>query len=61
MDKIFFTIAILMSILGGIGWVKCIVKLTQTDFNPPYKAEVLYGVGTVTGAGAIIGWLDIKD
>lgn len=50
-----------VTILGCVGWVKCIVKLTHTDFNAPYKAEVLYGVGILTGAGAIIGWIDIED
>ena len=44
-----------------MGWVKCVIKLVKTDFQAPYKAEVIYGIGTFTGAGAIIGWIDIKE
>lgn len=41
-----------------VGYVKNIVKLCQCDFEPKYKAEILYGVGTVTGLGVIFGWID---
>jgi len=54
-------IPLVIVILGSIGWVMCVVKLVKTDFQAPYKAEVIYAVGTFTGAGAIIGWIDIKD
>ena len=47
--------------LGIIGWVKDVVYLTRTDFKAPYKAEVIYGFGAVTGAGAVIGWIKIND
>ena len=42
-----------------VGEVKCIVKLCQCDFEPSYKAEILYTVGTFTCTGAIIGYLDL--
>lgn len=45
-------------ILLLVGYVKNIVKLTKCDFEPTYKAEVLHGVGVVTGLGAIFGWID---
>ena len=41
-----------------IGEVKCIIKLCSCDFEPSYKAEVIYAVGTFTGLGAVIGYLD---
>lgn len=47
-------------LLGIIGWVRCVVKLVKQDFDTPYKAELIYGIGTFTGAGAIIGWINIK-
>lgn len=47
--------------LGVIGWGKSIVKLTRTDFNAPYKAEIIYGIGVFTGAGAVIGYININD
>lgn len=54
-------VLIIISLLGVIGWVKSIIKLTKTDFQSPYKAELMYGVGVFTGAGAIIGWININD
>lgn len=39
-----------------IGEIKCIIHLIQCDFKPPYKAEILYLVGAVTGLGGIFGW-----
>lgn len=48
-------------ILGAIGWVLCVVKFVRSDFKAPYKAEVVYGIGTLTGAGAIIGYININD
>lgn len=42
-----------------VGEVKCIVKMCQCDFEPSYKAEVFYTIGTFTGAGAVIGYLDL--
>jgi len=54
-------IPIVIIILSIMGWVKCVIKLVKTDFEAPYKAEVIYGIGTFTGAGAIIGWIDIKE
>lgn len=47
--------------LGSIGWVKCVIHLIKTDFAPPYKAEVIYGIGSFTGIGAVVGWINIKD
>lgn len=40
------------------GYIKGVVKLCQCDFEPSYKAEVIYGIGTVTGLGVILGWID---
>lgn len=42
-----------------IGYVKNIIHLCQCDFEPKYKAEVLYGVGTCAPPlGGIFGWFD---
>ena len=51
----------LIYILFFIGWVKCLVKFVKCDFDPIGKAELIYGIGTFTGAGGVIGWFDIKD
>jgi hypothetical protein len=48
-------------ILLGVGEIKCIIKFAESDFEAPYKAEIIYGVGMITGFGSIIGWMDIHD
>lgn len=40
------------------GWVKGLVKFCNCDFEPSYKAEIVYGVGVVTGLNCFIGWFD---
>jgi hypothetical protein len=50
-----------ISILGLLGWCMSVIKLVRSDFDAPYKAEILYGIGTFTGAGAVIGWFNIED
>jgi len=54
-------IQLLIIIVLAIGWVKCVIKLTQCDFSnkTSYKAEVLYGLGTFTGLGGVIGYMDL--
>ncbi len=42
-----------------VGEVSCIVKFINCDFKESYKAEVIYGVGVVTGLGSVIGYLDL--
>jgi len=44
------------------GWVFNLIKLTKTDFQPPYKAEVLRGIGVITVIpGVIMGHIEIED
>ena len=54
----FILVYIAFLVFGLIGWIKCLVHLLSCDFNPIGKAEILYGLGTFTGLGAIIGWFD---
>lgn len=49
---------IALPILLIVGYVKCVVKLCQCDFEPSHKAEVIYSVGTLTGLGCIVGYID---
>lgn len=50
-----------LTIVLLVGYVNDILKLVKCDFEAPYKAEVIYGVGAVTGLGAIIGYINIPD
>lgn len=54
-------IALAIPILLFVGWIKCLYKFCNCDFEPSYKAEIVYGVGTFSGLGCIIGWMDIND
>lgn len=55
----FFLVIALLVILVITGWFRNIYKLTQCDFEAPYKAEVVHSVGTVIPVvGAVAGWLD---
>ncbi len=45
----------------GAGWVKNIVKLSECDFEAPYKAEILRSIGIIPPIGAIMGYMDIED
>lgn len=46
-------------IIIGIGWVKNIIKLSNCDFEAPYKAEVIHAIGIIPPVGAVTGWLDL--
>ena len=50
-----------ISVLLLVGEVKCVIKMINCIWDPVGKAEVLYTVGTFTGLGSIIGWIDIED
>jgi len=54
-------VMVLIIIIIFTGWVKNIIKLSNCDFEAPYKAEIIYGVGLIPPVGAVTGWLDIGD
>lgn len=52
-------IAIIIALL--VGEIRCIYKMCKCNWEPIGKAEVFYTVGTFTGAGVIIGYINIED
>lgn len=55
-------IIIIIYIILGIGWIMNFVKFIKSDFEKPYKAEIVRGIGIpVFPMGGIIGWIDIDD
>lgn len=50
-----------ISLFLFIGEVKCIIKMIDCNWDPIGKSEIIYTVGTFTGLGSIIGWIDIED
>lgn len=60
-EKIAITVMSVLTILSIVGWILCVVHLAKTDFKAPYKAEIIYGIGTFTGVGAVLGYINIQD
>lgn len=55
-------IVVLGVVLAGlVGWCLNVYKLTQLDFNTPYRAEVIRAVGLFPLVGALTGYLNIED
>ena len=60
-DFIILIFASVLIVLALVGEVLCIYKATKCNWKPIDKAEVIYTIGAFTGAGAVIGFFDIKD
>jgi hypothetical protein len=54
-------VSLIIILLGLIGEVKCIYKAVTCNWEPVGKAEVIYTTASLTGLGAVIGWIDIED
>lgn len=52
---------ILLFAVAIFGEIRCIYKMCTCNWEPIGKAEIVYTVGTFTGAGVIIGYLSIED
>ena len=44
-----------------VGEVKCIIKSIDCNWEPVGKAEIVYTGASLTGLGAIVGYMDIQD
>jgi len=47
--------------LAIFGEVRCAYKMFTCNWEPIGKAEVVYTIGTFSGAGVVIGYFDIED
>ena len=55
-------INIVLGLIMLVGYGMNIVKIFGTDFEPPYKAEVIRVVGIfVPPVGVIVGFVTIED
>jgi len=55
------TIYIALLAVELIGEVKCIIKAVNCNWEPVGKAEIIYTGASLTGLGAIVGYMDIQD
>lgn len=64
MIKAIFTITFLVALMlaPAVGYVSNIYKLVSSDFEAPYKSEIIRGIGIpVAIVGMIVGYMDIGD
>jgi hypothetical protein len=54
-------IFLVFAVAPAVGWCRCVYKMCVCNWEPVGKAEIFYTVGTFTGAGIVIGYIDIKD
>lgn len=55
-------IGLIIIIFCFTGWIKNIIKLSNCDFEPSYRSEVLRIIGIpVAPMGIVIGYMDLID
>ena len=52
---------LVLTVILLIGEVKCVIKMCSCNWEPVGKSEAVYTIGTFTGLGCVIGYIDIKD
>ena len=60
-DKGFILLPILIWGALIFGEFRCIYKMCTCNWEPVGKAEAAYTIGSFTGLGVVIGYLDIED
>ena len=53
------TMCIYLAIL--VAWPLNIYRLATCDFEPSYKAEVIYAIGLFTPTFIITAWMDLEE
>ena len=61
--KLIYVVAIQIAIALFLitGEVMCIYKCINSDWEPSYRREIIYGVSALSGLGGIVGYLNIPD
>ena len=52
---------ILIMAVVGVGWVKNLIKLSDCDFESPYKCEFVHAAGIIPPIGMVTGWLNFDE
>jgi len=57
------SIILVAALYGALifGELRCIYKMCTCNWEPIGKAEAVYTIGTFTGTGVIIGYLNVED
>ena len=58
-QPILITQLVIIAIIGS-AWLGNLYKLTQCDFDKPYKGEIIHAVGLAGPAALVTVWFDDK-
>lgn len=50
---------VILFFFSVISWVVNGYKFTQCDFEAPYKAEIIYGLGVATPLCLVTAWVNV--
>lgn len=53
-----WALLVLILMIIGICWVKNLKRLSDCDFNAPYRCEVIHGLGVVPMFSVATVWFD---
>jgi hypothetical protein len=57
-----FLVMIMLGLCSALGWGMNIYKFASCDFQEPYKAEIVRGIGIpFAPMGAVVGYFRIAD
>ena len=49
---------VILLVFGLYGWGSNLYKFASCDFEAPYKAEIIHGIGLVPVVGIFTGYMD---
>lgn len=62
MKTVLTIIPLVIILIGGAGWLFNVYKLATSNFEAPYKNEIIRGIGVVVAPlGAVVGYINMDD
>lgn len=52
-----FIVGLCITLVIGTAWVVNLKKLTDCDFEAPYRCEVVHGVGIIPPVALVTAWI----
>lgn len=60
--KFWFIVFTAIYLIGGLGWGLNLYKFFSSDFEKPYREEILRGAGLVLAPfGAVLGYMELNS
>lgn len=61
MFKLTSAIIIALWIFVAVSWFTNLFKLTECDFEAPFKCEAVHGIGLIPVVSVVTAWIDVED